>query len=545
MNPGSALLMSIAPQPPRCRKNVMIDFREFQFAVCLVAAFLRFASPLSAGTAYHLTFDDEFNRFNGSRWQTADFWGMRNNPGDYQQQWFADPAYVPVGCTQTPYNAFSCKDGVLTIQAQPTPFNTYSGATSYSLAQPYVSGQLTTAHKFTQRYGYYELRAKLPSGKGLWSRFWLLTDDGNWPGEYDVFEVLGKESPVKIHQTTHYRDARTRHGIDGFTYAGVVPTDGNFHIFGLLWTPMNVTWYVDGVATLRQVNRINIPMYVLLDLAVGKDPGNVWPGNPDGSTHWPANIELDYFRVYSNDPSLPSANPDAGYTPSVLPGGNTVETTPTTAKLPAGWTSGDLGSPVVKGSSTWNPTTGEWMVKGTGFGISGYGDQCQFAGMPLSGDGGVIATVQSQTAIRSDSVKSGVMIRESTEQGAREISLLCTTLNTTTSITTVSTSITFQSRNGDHGATTTLATIPVSHNMPVTLRLMRSGNSFTGDYSTDDGHTWTTVGTSQSITMAGTVQAGLAVGGDQSNYNRLARADFNHVFVGKLASPSLLRPATS
>ena len=205
-----------------------------------MAASLLLASPVIA--SYRLTFDDEFNGFNGSRWQTADFSGVRNNGGDYQAQWFADPAYVPAGSTQKPYNAFNYTNGVLSIRAQPTPYNTYSGATANFRAQPYVSGQLTTAHKFTQRYGYYELKAKLPPGKGLWSRFWLLTDDGNWPGEYDVFEVLGKENPVKIHQTTHYRDASTRHGMDGFTYAGIVPTDGKFHIYGFLWEPKSVTW---------------------------------------------------------------------------------------------------------------------------------------------------------------------------------------------------------------------------------------------------------------------------------------------------------------
>ena len=122
----------------------------------LVAASLLLASPLIAAD-YHLTFDDEFNSFNDSRWHTADFFGMRTNGEDFQGQWFADPNYVPKGSTQKPYNAFSSTNGVLTIRAQPTPDNTFSGAIGNSKPQPYVSGQITTAHKFTQRYGYYEL----------------------------------------------------------------------------------------------------------------------------------------------------------------------------------------------------------------------------------------------------------------------------------------------------------------------------------------------------------------------------------------------------
>ena len=287
-------------------------------------------------------------------------------------------------------------------------------------------------------------------------------------------------------------------------------------------------------ATLKQINRISIPMYVLLDLAVGNDPDNAWPGNPDSSTHWPANMEMDYFRVYSNDPSLPGVNPDAGYKPSVLPEGNTVETTPTTAKLPAGWISGDIGSPDVKGSSTWNPITGEWMVKGTGYGISGYGDQCQFAGAPLSGDGSVTATVQDAAAINTDDVKSGVMIRESTGQSAREISLLHSTFGNNQTLTT---SLVFQSRSDANGTTVKLATV-ANIKAPVTVRLIRSGNTFTGEYSINGGRTWTAVGIPQTIPMAVTVQAGLAVGGNQSNYHRLAHANFINVTVSQIAPTS-------
>ncbi len=160
-------------------------------------------STARTASDYHLTYSNEFNSADVSSWSTSDFWGMRNNSGDYQAQWFPDPQRVPSCSTRTTYNAFSATGGFLSITAGPTPANTFAGESNTgSGAQPYVSGQLTTAHKFTQRYGYFELRAKPPPGKGLWSRFWLLTDDGNWPGEYDIFEVLDKEVNA-VHQTTH------------------------------------------------------------------------------------------------------------------------------------------------------------------------------------------------------------------------------------------------------------------------------------------------------------------------------------------------------
>ena len=509
--------------------------RVSPFAMQLAAASLLLATPLFAAS-YHLTFDDEFNSYNSSRWQTADFYGMRNNGGDFQGQWFCDPTYSPSGYTA--YNPFVASgSGTLNIRAQPTNGTSYySGGLSGSTAQPYLSGQLTTAHKFTQRYGYYELRAKLPPGKGLWSRFWFLTDDGAWPGEYDCFEVLGRENPSPVHQTTHFRNTNTSHGIDGFTYAGTNATDGNFHTYGFLWEPKTVTWYVDGVATLKQDNRIDKPMYILLDLTVGNDPLTTWPGSPDGTTPWPANMEMDYFRVYSADPSLPSVTPDSGYSASTIPDGSTAEVTPTTAQLPAGWTAGDIVSPAAYlGSTTWNTNTGEWMLKGTSY---ANGNQYQFASTSLSSDGAVIATVGSVAALNANTVNSGVMIRESSSQSSRQIDLLYTTaVNDPTTIN----GLKLLTRTNTSGSVTSLTISNVS--APVTLRLLRTAtNTYTAAYSTNAGLNWITVGTAQTNTMGNTVLAGIALGADTGQLE-LARAIFNNVTVGQFAP--VLTPATN
>jgi beta-glucanase (GH16 family) len=469
----------------------------------------------STGTSYHLTFDDEFNAYNQARWQTADFWGMRNNGGDFQGQWFADPELAPKDSGQQPYNPFSARDGVLRISAQPTPKGIYSGPGNH----PYVSGQLTSAHKFTQRYGYFELRAKLPPGKGLWSRFWLLTDDGIWPGEYDIFEILGRD-PGEIHQTTHFRDVQRAHAAYGTSYKGINPTDGQFHTYGFLWEKTGVTWFVDGVATLQQINRIDVPMYVLIDLVVGNDPGNLWPGNPDATNQWPAVMELDYYRVYSNDPSLPTVVPDAGYTPSVLPYGFTVETTSPDSSLPPGWTAGDIGKPELKGSSTWNRDHGEWLLKG-----AGYGKQGQFASISHTGDGMITATATSVSIINSNDLQAGIAFRDGRAPNAPEVSLAYVVSYNSPKI---SHSIVFQSRTS--GASKELGRA-TNTDAPATLRLTREGNTFSGSYSADGGRTWIPVGTPQVVEIPETVEVGLIVGGNQNNYLRLSRAYFQAVSV--------------
>ena len=65
--------------------------------------------------AYHLTFDDEFNTFDASKWKTSDYWGNRTLSGNGEQQWYSDTAH-------NGYNPFSVSaDGILTITAEPTP----------------------------------------------------------------------------------------------------------------------------------------------------------------------------------------------------------------------------------------------------------------------------------------------------------------------------------------------------------------------------------------------------------------------------------------
>src|SRR5262249_36388869 len=68
---------------------------------------------------------------------------------------------------------FAIDRGVLEIIAHPTPMNVIMGAEDY----PYVSGLISTKPSFSQTYGYFEMRAELPQGKGLWPAFWMLPTD--------------------------------------------------------------------------------------------------------------------------------------------------------------------------------------------------------------------------------------------------------------------------------------------------------------------------------------------------------------------------------
>ncbi len=164
--------------------------------------------------------------------------------------------------------------------------------------------------------------------------------------------------------------------------------------------------------------------------------------------------------------------------------------------LPAAWTATDIGTPDVPGGTTFDSTTGTWTLTGSGTDIWGTTDQLHFASQSLTGDG-VITARLTALANTDPWAKAGLMMRESTAPDARNVMLLTTPGN----------GANLQSRATPGAATINSALAAATP--PVWLRLLRSGNTFTGWQSTD-GTTWTNP---RSVTLSpgNTVLAGLAV----------------------------------
>jgi beta-glucanase (GH16 family) len=163
---------------------------------------------------------------------------------------------------------------------------------------------VTTARSFSQRYGYFEMRARMPEGKGLWPAFWLLPADGSWPPEIDVVEMLGHE-PDTYYATVHYAE-KGAHKESGAGIKRLKLTTQHV-TFGLLWTADELVWYQDDVEVRRAKNPgIDKPMYMLVNLAVG----GKWPGAPDKTTRFPAQMRVDYVRAFALKPP-PKASGDA------------------------------------------------------------------------------------------------------------------------------------------------------------------------------------------------------------------------------------------
>ncbi len=237
---------------------------------------------------YNLVFSDEFdgNGVNSSKWNTSYRWGADFIINNEEQYYVDTQRNSGLGV-----NPFNTNGSTLTIEATRTPDSLRSRVRN----QPYLSGAMTTFNKFRMTYGYVEMRAKMPRGKGLWPAFWLLhqTESGIRP-EIDVVELLG-DNTNRAYQTYHYFEnfnlrSTPSYQANGPDYAS------DFHTYGMLWEPGKITWYVDGVAT-NSFQSSNVPsesMYILLNMALG----GAWAGSPNGSTQFPAKFEIDYIRAY-------------------------------------------------------------------------------------------------------------------------------------------------------------------------------------------------------------------------------------------------------
>jgi len=178
----------------------------------------------------------------------------------------------------------------------------------------YTSARMKTMNKGDWTYGRFEIRARLPRGKGIWPAIWMLPTDnfyGTWAasGEIDIMELVGHE-PHKIHATIHYNAQWSNN--KSSTAGQYVLTSGafadDFHVFAFEWEPRAMRWYVDGVLFGVKTTRnaafdnpvapypapFDKRFHLLLNLAVG---GN-WPGSPDTTTQFPQKLEVDYVRVY-------------------------------------------------------------------------------------------------------------------------------------------------------------------------------------------------------------------------------------------------------
>lgn len=227
--------------------------------------------------------------------------GFGNNEEQYYK--YADPDNIKI------------EDGKLVITAL---YETYD-------TNDYTSTKLWTVNTASWKYGKFEMRAKLPYGRGTWPAFWMMpltSKYGGWPdsGEIDIMEHVGYDMNV-VHGTIHTdrfygsngRGSSTTSLLtsEQLTYIDVA---NEFHTYSIIWDETSITWYFDGLefanvhydpyyqmSSLYDVS-VDWPFdqrfYLILNLAIG---GNWGGARGIDNTIFPATFEIDYVRVYQRD----------------------------------------------------------------------------------------------------------------------------------------------------------------------------------------------------------------------------------------------------
>jgi beta-glucanase (GH16 family) len=253
----------------------------------------------TARADWQLTWSDEFggNSINTTNW-TFDVGNGSGGWGNNELEYY----------TSRPQNVYAT-NGLLHIVAQKESYSGYH----------YTSAKLKTTGLFNQKGGRFEFYAKLPQGQGYWPALWMMPQDavyGGWAasGEIDVMENKGS-NPTNVLGTIHYGGMypnNTHSSGPSFDFPGGDSVT-NFHLYALEWTSNAISWYVDNQLYETQTswwsssnptntgirNPYPAPFdqnfYIIMNLAVGGNFG----GNPDDTTVFPGDMQVDYVRAYT------------------------------------------------------------------------------------------------------------------------------------------------------------------------------------------------------------------------------------------------------
>jgi beta-glucanase (GH16 family) len=193
--------------------------------------------------------------------------------------------------------AVSVRDGALRLRA-----DAIDQLTSDGRSLPFRSGMVTSGRttsdmslppKFAFTYGFVEASMTLPTAAGTWPAFWLLSADNTSLPEIDIMEWYGRRPDLitmHVHQRVNGSSADSGLSIE------VPDARGATHVFGLRWTPDEVTFFLDGVESGSITDPTFIPttpMYLIVNLAIGG--GNAGTANP---AEFPQELAVDYIRVW-------------------------------------------------------------------------------------------------------------------------------------------------------------------------------------------------------------------------------------------------------
>jgi beta-glucanase (GH16 family) len=203
--------------------------------------------------------------------------------------------------------ALTIANGVMTISA-----TTATGNPNCRSNKTWTSSKITSYGKRDFTYGYFEAKAKVPAGGGAWPAFWLLGSNIRttpWPlcGEIDIMEYTGNV-PGRSTSAIHYANSSGSHDYKSGAATSAMAYSNDYHTYGLLWLPGQMTFYVDGKPSFNvkksdtgltrwpfgpDAQNTDPKMYLIFNLAMG---GGYGGQIERGLTK--ADFNVDYVRYY-------------------------------------------------------------------------------------------------------------------------------------------------------------------------------------------------------------------------------------------------------
>lgn len=220
----------------------------------------------------------------------------------------------------------------------------------------YSSGWIESKKEFG--YGKYEIRCKIPKGRGLWPSFWLFDEQNGVRSEIDVFEFwnegdcFGTYDPARLSKNPHFTLHSNRlnsnpqeenqcsyelHGCAGNWGSTGTDFSSDYHVFMVEWGFYRINWYIDGqfiysmyrYNTMDMIggqsqavgcntaeagtsyffndswpfsNRMQVRFNMAIQRGYSKPNGQGYNNAPDVTTPFPGSFEIDYFRYYKQAP---------------------------------------------------------------------------------------------------------------------------------------------------------------------------------------------------------------------------------------------------
>ena len=253
---------------------------------------------------WQCTFDDEFNgtSLDTSKWQPQ----LSSTSG------YSTGAAPDLVCYVDNPQTISESGGTLNLSVVQTPTPQPCGQTQTQ----YEGGMVSSYEIFSQRYGFFEARAKLPASAldGLQETLWLYPENetlfGPFPdsGEIDYGEFYS-EFPTTDVPVVHYPGSQDDpNATNDYCAIAGAQTAGQFNTYALLWTPTTITAYFNGMPCITDTyapyvqgpdaapGPFNQPFFMAFTAALGV--GTDSPEGQDMSQELPATTSLDWMRVW-------------------------------------------------------------------------------------------------------------------------------------------------------------------------------------------------------------------------------------------------------